>query len=300
MPDCSVIIATYGREQVLFDTIDSLQSSQQVEFELIVVDQNTKVSQHFEEELKRVSEKSNIIWIKSRVPSLTRARNTGLQNANSNIIIYVDDDVLVDSLFIKNYVDAFRRHPEIDAVVGPVYDDRQHEVSARDYHDRLSKMIRLPTISELPNGGYAVGGIGCNMAFRGSVLNNLGGFNVRFKGGGGGVREESEVFMRLHNTKKKVYFEPKCGLVHLGDVTGGCESRSSRSVMQYVKFFYAYYYNHILFANSALKGKREWLKYIVGTVNTVAFYDVAKLKGIMRWGLHALIALTSFSGVILK
>ena len=191
-----------------------------------------------------------------------------------------------------------KRHPEIDAVVGPVYDDRQHEVSTRDYHDRLSKMIRLPTISELPNGGYAVGGIGCNMAFRRSVILGMGGFNEGFIGNA--LREESELFLRLHNTKKKVYFEPKCGLVHLGDVTGGCESRSSRSVMQYVKFFYAYYYNHILFANSASKGKREWLKYIVGTVNTVAFYDVAKLKGIMRWGLHALIALTSFSGVILK
>jgi glycosyltransferase involved in cell wall biosynthesis len=298
IPDCSVIIATYGREQVLFETIDSLQSSQQVKFELIVVDQNKKVSQYFKDEVKRLTATPNIKWIKSKVPSLTKARNNGRGHANSDLIIYVDDDVLVDPLFLKYYVDAFGAHPEVDAVVGPVYDASHNEVAACDYHDEISKAIRLPLISDLPSGGYTVGGIGCNMAFRRQSLHELGGFNIRFKGGGGGVREESEVFMRLCMNQKKVYFEPKCGLQHLSHNSGGCGSRANRSLRQYVKFFNAYYFNHTLFADAAAVDKGEWLKYMIGTVNTVAFYNVTWLKGAVRWCLH--MTLASWSIIIVK
>jgi len=296
MVECSVVIATYGRDKVLFDTINSLLKSTQVEFELIVVDQNKKVPQHYESQVRLLSAQKNVTWVKSEEPSLTKARNVGCQIANSDIVIYVDDDVLVDPLYIENYAKAFKAHPEVDAVVGPIYDEKGNEASSRKYHDRLSKAIRLPLIAKLPNGGYTVAGGGGNMGFRRYVLEELNGFNERFIGNA--VREESEMFMRLNKAGKKVWFDPSCGLIHLAHDVGGCSSRAKKSLKAYAQFFYAYYYNHLIFVNSVVDSKREWLKYVLGTLCLCSYCCNNRILGAVRWCIHALLLLSALMVIV--
>jgi glycosyltransferase involved in cell wall biosynthesis len=51
---------------------------------------------------------------------LSAARNKGIKEAKGDIIIYIDDDALVDSDYIRIYAEHFAAHPETMAAGGPI------------------------------------------------------------------------------------------------------------------------------------------------------------------------------------
>lgn len=91
----SVVIPTYNRTTVLFETIRSLYGGKAVPNEIIVVDQTTPAVM-FPEDLKMMESKGLLKVIHEKIPSLTRSRNIGLNSATNNIVLFCDDDILVD------------------------------------------------------------------------------------------------------------------------------------------------------------------------------------------------------------
>lgn len=99
----TVIIPTMNRPQTLLETIHSYMSGATIPNQIIIVDQSINI--------KEVTENENILlntypfikfnYIHLATPSLTKARNIGMELAINEIVICSDDDIEVfqDTLF---------------------------------------------------------------------------------------------------------------------------------------------------------------------------------------------------------
>ena len=92
----SVIIATMNRLETMVETIASLERSSVTPDEIIILDQSTNDT--VADDIKTLTEKSNLTfrYYHLEYPSLTHARNVGLQYAQNEILVFMDDDVSVE------------------------------------------------------------------------------------------------------------------------------------------------------------------------------------------------------------
>lgn len=100
MVPVSVVIPTYNRTNVLFDTIRSIVSGKKKPSEVIVIDQ-TSPATVFPEDLKKMMTDGMLTVLHESIPSLTRSRNIGLRRASNDIVLFCDDDILVDENTIE-------------------------------------------------------------------------------------------------------------------------------------------------------------------------------------------------------
>ena len=90
----SVVIATYGRDEVLLETIRLVLEQDPAPVELLVIDQTPFHSPAVERELARLSATGAIGWIRLRKASIPCAMNAGLLQARAEIVLFLDDDVI--------------------------------------------------------------------------------------------------------------------------------------------------------------------------------------------------------------
>jgi len=119
MKDISVIIASFKRQELLKECLDSvLRSKFQGGFEVIVVVNGS----HPEtiEFLSNYSKKTpNIKYFTILQPNKCLARNLALEHAEGNIIYFIDDDVQVGQDNLQRLIEKFKQSPQISIVGGP-------------------------------------------------------------------------------------------------------------------------------------------------------------------------------------
>jgi glycosyltransferase involved in cell wall biosynthesis len=119
MYSISVIIPTYRRQSNLLKCLDSIETQSRQPEEVLIVngDNNDDL-----EEFLKVNLKGNLRYRIIKSPTgLTRQRNAGIKNAHSDIILFVDDDVILDKDHVKEIVRVFERFPDnIGGVSGNV------------------------------------------------------------------------------------------------------------------------------------------------------------------------------------
>lgn len=100
----SVVIPTMNRPSTLKQTIDQMLSNDMIPQQLIIVDQ----SQAEEDKMKNeqtVSAYLNILevnYIHQEIPSLTKARNIGIEYCKNEIVVCSDDDIEVEKNTFEN------------------------------------------------------------------------------------------------------------------------------------------------------------------------------------------------------
>lgn len=111
--DATLLIPTYGRTHSLFETLDSLKSQPTLPKEIVIVDQNDKNKvREINDFLSSFSASFPNLTIKhvtQTIPSSATARNTGIDSATGNLIIFSDDDVIYERNFFKLVEDAFAK-----------------------------------------------------------------------------------------------------------------------------------------------------------------------------------------------
>lgn len=224
----SVIIATYGRESCLVETIRSVFQQNYPDFELLIVDQTANHTPEVESFLKNLSDPRYSYFLVSP-PSLPAARNFGLSRARGDIIIYIDDDVFLEPDFILNHVHAYQRSSNIAGIGG-----RTYYLPNRKFSTQLPQIMKDASWKggfDWTEPGEAIAAVGCNMSFRRSALNEIGGFDCSFEGNA--LREESDVSFRLRRRGYQIWFEPKASLEHRPAATGGCREKDLRDTTTY-------------------------------------------------------------------
>lgn len=120
----SIIIPTYNRIDDLKDCLSSILSQAINPYEVIVVDdsETDSIKEFLAKKRQKFFETSiNILYIKNiGNKSLTSARNLGIQNANGNIILFLDDDVVLNNEYLLKMIHAFKENPQIYGLQGLV------------------------------------------------------------------------------------------------------------------------------------------------------------------------------------
>jgi len=216
--EISVIICTHNRAEMLRETLQSWLSVQNAgpDVELIVVDNNSTDHTRQVVEAFRPACPSQLRYVFETNTGLSHARNRGIKEASGNIVAFVDDDVYFDKEWLYALLKAFNDNPEISCVGGksiPKFDGDKPDwitgnilkfYGATNYGDQ----DRLMTFPEYPPG--------LNMAFRKTVFEQVGNFNVNL----GRIKnsllsnEEREIFYRISKADLKVFYASKAILHH--------------------------------------------------------------------------------------
>ncbi|MGJ3253264.1 MAG: hormogonium polysaccharide biosynthesis glycosyltransferase HpsN [Elainellaceae cyanobacterium] len=250
-PLISVIIPTYGREQVLCDTLADVLKQDYANFEVLVIDQTQTHSSDTQAFLERLVVDHKIRWFRLDWASLPGARNYGVRHANGDIILFIDDDVQMPEGCLSAHARTFHNHPEVGVVAGRVFD----RMKLSDFEPGLEIEYLPPQAMNPGIAWYYINLVhtvkpqrvltarGCNMSFRRDIFNKHGlWFDERFRGSA--VREESDFCLRIRKTGYIIWYDPEAYLIHLGEESGGCHDISTRSL----QYQFTFYHNHFLMA----------------------------------------------------
>ena len=145
------------------------------------------------------------------------SRNLGLRHASGHIVAFLDDDAFVHHQWAERLLAAFR-DPVVAAVAGRALNGVSgEEAFGIDEIGQISKTGMVKGFfAANPNRVIEVDhGIGCNMAFRSSVIAALGGFRDDFKFGPFGICEETDIFVRAKRLGYRFFFDPEICVDHI-------------------------------------------------------------------------------------
>ena len=238
----SVIIPTYNRGEFLVETIPMVMKNQYPNFELVIVDQTPGYSPEITQKLEKLKLTYSFVYHKLIVPNLPMARNYGLEQSQGDIIIFCDDDVILDKDYIYNHVQPYLDDIQVGAVAGRILSqiDEAMSHSSGQIGQLLPDGRFIANFHLKPDDRKEVDfGMGCNMSFRRSALAEAGNFDERYRGNF--YREEGDAFARVKRLRYKVIFEPLAILEHLATPSGGCRKD------QYIPRMYYCFKNETLF-----------------------------------------------------
>jgi glycosyltransferase involved in cell wall biosynthesis len=107
-----IAICTWNRQKLLKNTLDSVRRlivPYQVELRVIVVDngstdETARVIRDFETDQK-FTKRHRVLALTEPQQGHTNARNTAVDNLDSDLLIWTDDDVLLDAFLVQHYVE---------------------------------------------------------------------------------------------------------------------------------------------------------------------------------------------------
>ncbi|MFI5295186.1 MAG: glycosyltransferase family 2 protein [Thermodesulfovibrionales bacterium] len=211
--DISIVIPTYGREEVLVQTLNQLLSLRVRAGALLVVDQTVKHEIPTEKRLQEWSTDGIIQWIRLKIPSIPKAMNTGLIEAKTNYVLFLDDDIIPVDNIVSVYAAVMNElsDPGVWCIAGQVRQPGEEELNGEESGGRfLFNSGRRSFISDVMAGNLCV--------VRGRAL-EIGGFDENFMGVA--YRFETEFAQRVIRAGGKIIFEPKASIQHLRIASGG-------------------------------------------------------------------------------
>jgi glycosyltransferase involved in cell wall biosynthesis len=224
----SVVIVTYNREQVLLDTIRDLLPQAQAcpgFDELIVVDQTARHEAATHDALSRWHEQGAIRWLRLPAPDLTGAMNRGLLEAKSDLVLYLDDDIVPAPGLLAGHLAAHaERAPWV--VVGQVLQPGQvaEAVPYAPSGGTLRRYMDFPFRGT--EGSFIENAMAGNMSVRRGRALASGGFDENFRPPVAS-RFESEFAKRVVAAGGTIWFEPRASIRHLQVSSGGTRSRGT-------------------------------------------------------------------------
>ena len=121
-PDVTVVVATRNRATLLPHCLASLlEQETSSRFEVVVVDNGSEDGTA--DVIRGWAERDpRIRGVLEPAVGLSRAKNAGIEEARGELVLFTDDDVILDSGWIEAYVSFFarRRHETRTLVGGPV------------------------------------------------------------------------------------------------------------------------------------------------------------------------------------
>ncbi len=217
----SLIICTYNREKYIGPLLESIAKNDfpTKDYEIVLVDNNctdntSQVCEQFVADHPEIAFR----YVQETEQGLSAARNKGIKEAKGDIIIYVDDDALVDSDYIRIYAEHFATHPDTMAAGGPI--EPLYETQEPDWMSPYTKALLTAwmnygeKVREYPNGKYPGGG---NAAYRKEVFEKVGLFNTELgrKGSLLLASEEKDIFDKMKAMGMQVKYLPTPVLHHI-------------------------------------------------------------------------------------
>lgn len=233
VPKVSLIICTYNREELLVQTLKCVFQQKYPAMEVVVVDQTETHKDTTRDYLETVMDGLTYVFLDT--PSLTKARNKGIDNAQGDIIIFIDDDVLLEESFVSNHVAA---HKKYDVVQGRIIESDMKPASKPHW---LNRWIKYSGSNDCVTEGPVNVVTGCNFSLKRLVIDKVGYFDEFFSKLA--LREDSDFGYRCYRAGVSMGFSPQACLRHLRSESGGVDTGINNMF-----FSETYYLNDMYFA----------------------------------------------------
>lgn len=218
-PKVTIAICTYNRAGYLKDTLDDLaeQNAKPESFEILVVNNNSKDgTENVCEIFTKTHSEFIFRCVKEKKQGLSYARNRAVKEANTDAILYIDDDVKLPRQFVYTALEYIENRPSTMCAGGRIYvsfDDGDPDWIPNELmpmfglHD-LGDFDKVYPSSNFPRGG--------NMMIRKSVFDAFGYFNPHLgrKGKELTGSEEKEFFDQLRKNGVELHYWSHLELTH--------------------------------------------------------------------------------------
>ncbi len=209
-PKISVVVATYNRDHLMVRALMAIanQNLPKDFFEIIIVSDGS--TDRTEEKIKnfiKQNASANIflITLKKNLGS-SYARNIGILNTRGELIAITDDDCIVPSDWLSNFLQAFKTHPEIIATGGFKKPYRDNGAAPSQY-DTFMFWRRLPYMTtecqSVEMNPFNNCGDTANVCYRKQALLAVGGFNHNLR-----TFNDWELKIRLHKLGTPLLYRP--------------------------------------------------------------------------------------------
>ena len=197
-PRISVIVCTYNGSSTIRETLEKLEELEYPDYEVIVVDDGST------DQTVEIAKPYDVTIISTNHNGLSHARNVGWKAASGEIVAYIDDDAYPDPHWLKFLASSFLSS-SLDGVGGanllPIGDGPIAESVANAPGGPVHVLVSDREAEHIP---------GCNMAFRRSALEAIGGFDPRFRSAG----DDVDICWSIQRNRGKIGFHPSAVVWH--------------------------------------------------------------------------------------
>ena len=171
----TVVVCTRDRQEKLARCLQAISGLDPARDRVLVVDNASR------QPCRTLVEQHGFAYVQEPMAGLDNARNRGLAESETELIVYTDDDCLPASTWLSGLERAFS-DPMVGAVtgIGTRAASRLRSAARLRGHERLRAWLPppAPRIDATAAGSRSADrqGAGCNMAYRASVLREVGGF----------------------------------------------------------------------------------------------------------------------------
>jgi GT2 family glycosyltransferase len=223
-PFVSIVVATRDRSASLSACLDSLLSQDYPNYEIIIVDNVPNTNATFDLIKKKYSGLANVHYLRENIAGLSSAHNRGLMKVDGSIVAFTDDDVVVDEYWLTEIVRGFKVVDNVACVTGMIFPAEletpaqvwieQFGGFSKGYKRRIFDLSNNRPESPLYPYNAGVFGSGANMAFKTSVLREIGGFDPALGIGSRGVGgDDLAAFFEVITRGYSLVYEP-AAIVH--------------------------------------------------------------------------------------
>jgi GT2 family glycosyltransferase len=213
-PRVSVVVCTHNGEPTLPECLGRLASLTYPDYEVIVVDDGSSDGS------ADIARAHGVTLVQTEHRGLSFARNAGVARADGEIVAFLDDDAYPDSDWLRYVATSLlaNAHAGMGGPNIPPEDDGLvAECVATAPGAPIHVLISDREAEHVP---------GCNMAFRKSALEEIGGFDERFRAAG----DDVDVCWRLQESGRTLGFSAGAVVLH----------RRRDSVRRYLRQQYGY------------------------------------------------------------
>lgn len=224
-PFASVVISTHERPGPVSECVASVLAADYPALEVIVVDNTPATTATRDAIAERFGDDPRVAYVVETAPGASAGRNRGLREATGAVVAFLDDDVVVDRLWLRSLVLGFQAAPGVACVTGMIL-PAELETPAQIWIEEFGGFDkgyeqRVFDLDEHapddPLYPYSVGrfGSGASAAFDPAILRSLGGFDTALgpatpaKGG-----EDLDAFLRIVLAGHRLVYEPRSLVRH--------------------------------------------------------------------------------------
>jgi len=241
-----VIVPTYNRIEelrlslpLLLDEVVAI-GRPGLEARLTVVHQNEELPARLFAWRPELERHPALRFVFATPPGLTHARNAGLAATRGDLVVFVDDDELVEPGFLRAHLQAVVTHPGAAGVVGRILSPTEGLITSThraigqiratgfvDTHfeseDESATLVPLT-----PMGG--------NMSYRRAPMDHWFGpawFDETL--GGSAYREETSLALEIFRRGGYLVFAPRASLTHRESSEGGSLNQDRKSLARRIE-----------------------------------------------------------------
>jgi len=204
-PTSTVVICTLNRSALLERCLAAVRNLDNCPTEILVIDNSDG-----DEATRKVARQNEARYVVEPLRGLSRARNRGIRECNTEVIAFLDDDVIPEPDWLSNLLVSFS-DPETAAATGRVITPDTHRaeepLQPKSINNQHPHWVEIAAFGGL--------GFGANMAFRKSALPSERFFDERLgRGAPFEIAEESYAFVWLLSRGHRVVYVPGAAVHH--------------------------------------------------------------------------------------